>query len=125
MKFEEKYNKLNQKAYNSDDDDHLMHFNILNLKQKEPENTPRVPLNTAEAIHKKATTKTDYFSERELFRQFLQTQPGFEACEPYLWPEISDFANAFLVNSVDPEISRQLLDHIKGLSREVARLKHT
>ena len=113
MKFEEKYNKLNQKAYNSDDD------------FQTPENTPRVPLNTAEAIHKKATKKTDYFSERELFRQFLQTQPGFEACEPYLWPEISDFANAFLVNSVDPEISRQLLDHIKGLSREVARLKHT
>jgi len=47
MKFEEKYNKLNQKAYNSDDE------------FQTPENTPRVPLNTAEAIHKKATKKPD------------------------------------------------------------------
>jgi len=75
-------------------------------------------------ISKKAE-KLDYFQERALFKEFLQTQPGFEESEPYVWEEISDFTNAYLMNSVDPGRSKQLLDYIKSLSGEVTRLKST
>ena len=68
QKFEEKYKGQGRKSSDSDDEFHT------------PTSTSRDEINTNKV--KPKAKKLDYFTERDMFKQFLQTQPGFEDSEP-------------------------------------------
>jgi len=57
------------------------------------------------------------------FDNFLQSQPGFEHYYPYLWKDISDFANAFLKNNENQESTQSLLNTLTELEPLVKELK--
>ena len=59
-----------------------------------------------------------------MFKQFLETNEGFEHHYPYLWQELSKFAMESLKESTSINNSKLLLAKIADLQPVIAELKN-